>query len=186
METSAAIVQSAVEKAAVTYEEWFANGDPSWYESKTRHAFIEPILRALGWDTADPEVCHPEWRYKNNLRADYALFPHSTAQDFAAGMAVPAIIIEAKPVYRTDTGQRWEHGQAIWEEDIDQLQKYVDAEPGMSEGLAVFTNGRIWLLYLLEEGRRLRDIDPSVADIQQFDAAYNAEMLYEAMGRQYW
>ena len=47
METSAAMVQSAVEEAAVTYAKWFANGDPSWYESKTRQAFIDPILRAL-------------------------------------------------------------------------------------------------------------------------------------------
>jgi hypothetical protein len=120
-------------------------------------------------------VCYPEWRYKNKLRVDYALFPRSTARDFATGMAVPSIILEVKPVYRIDTGQRREHGQAIWEEDIDQLQKYVDAEPGMNEGLAVFTNGRIWLLYLLGEGRRLRDIDPSVADIERFDAASNPQ-----------
>ena len=136
METSAAMVQSAVEKAAVTYAEWFANGDPSWHESKTRHAFVAPIIRALGWDTADRKVCYPEWRYKNKLRVDYALFPRSTARDFATGMAVPSIILEVKPVYRIDTGQRREHGQAIGEEDIDQLQKYVDAEPGMNEGLA--------------------------------------------------
>ena len=186
METSAAMIQSAVEKAAVTYAEWFANGDPSWHESKTRHAFIAPIIRALGWDTADRKVCYPEWRYKNKLRVDYALFPRSTAQDFATGIAVPSIILEVKPVYRIDTGQRREHGQAIWEEDIDQLQKYVDADPRMDEGLAVFTNGRIWLLYLLGEGCRLRDIDPSVADIERFDAASNAETLYETMGRQHW
>ena len=129
MQTPANKVQTAVEKAAATYDEWFASGDPSWLESKTRGALIDPILRALGWDTANREVCYPEWRFKNNLRVDYALFPRSTAQDFAAGMAVPAIIIEAKPVYRIDTGQRREHGQAIWKEDIDQLQKYVDAEP---------------------------------------------------------
>ena len=75
METSAAMVQSAVEKAALTYAEWFANGDSSCHESKTRHAFIAPIIRALGWDTADRNVCYPEWRYKNKLRVDYALFP---------------------------------------------------------------------------------------------------------------
>ena len=186
IQTPANKVQTAVEKAAATYDEWFASGDPSWLESKTRGALIDPILRALGWDTANREVCYPEWRFKNNLRVDYALFPRSTAQDFAAGMAVPAIIIEAKPVYRIDTGQRREHGQAIWKEDIDQLQKYVDAEPRMNEGLAVFTNGRVWLSYLLGDGRRLRDIAPRVADIERFDAVYNAKTLHETMGRQHW
>ena len=56
----------------------------------------------------------------------------------------------------------------------------------MDKGLAVFTNGRKWLLYLLGDGRCLRYIDPSVADIERFDAASNAETLYEIMGRQHW
>ena len=186
MQTSIEKVQSAVEKAAIAYEEWFAQGDPSWRESETREAFIDPILRALGWDTEDREVCRPEWRFSNNLRVDYALFARTTAQDFATGTAVPAIIIEAKPVYRIDTGQSVEHGLAIWKEDIDQLQRYVDAERSMTEGLAVFTNGRRWLMYLLGDGRRLRDIEPSEADIDKFTATYNAETLYEAMGRHIW
>ena len=56
----------------------------------------------------------------------------------------------------------------------------------MNEGLAVFTNGRVWLSYLLGDGRRLRDIAPRVADIERFDAVYNAKTLYETMGRQHW
>lgn len=186
MQTSSKKVRAAVEKAAATYDEWFANGNPSWHEFKTRAEFIDPILRALGWDTANRRVCYPEWRFNNNLRVDYALFPRSTVQDFAAGTAVPSIIIEAKPVYRIDAGQRIEHGQAIWDEDINQLQRYVDAEPRMNEGLAVFTNGRVWLLYLLGDRRRLGDIAPRVADIERFDVTYNAERLSETMDRQHW
>ena len=184
METSAAMVQSAVEKAAVIYTEWYRSDQPSLGEYQTRYAFIDPILRALGWDTADPKACYPEWHYKNQ-RVDYALFPRSTAQDLFDGLAVPAIIIEAKSVYRTDQ-PRGEYGQAIWEQDVQQLQDYIDAEPKMDEGLAVLTNGRIWLLYLLGDGRRLRDIDPCVADLERDDAGFFAEKLDQHMGRQHW
>lgn len=100
---------------------------------------------------------------------------------------MPAVIIEAKPVYRTDYwNERYEHGQAIWTEDIDQLQKYVDAEPRMVEGLAIFTNGRTWLLYLLGDERRLHAMDPLVVDIARFTTEYNAETLYQYMGRHDW
>ena len=147
METTAAMVKAAVDKADATYQEWFRPDHPSLGETQTRYALIDPILRALGWDTADPKVCYPEWRIKNR-RVDYALFPNSDVQDFVNGLAVPAIVIEAKSLYRT--GQpKGEYGQAIWEDDIQQLQRYLDAGPRMDDGLAVFTNGRRWLLYFL-------------------------------------
>ena len=184
METSATMVQTAVEKVAVTYHEWYRSDQPSLGEYQTRYAFIDPILRALGWDTADPKVCYPEWRYKNQ-RVDYALFPRSTAQDLVDGVAVPAIVIEAKSVYRTDQ-PKGEYGQAIWEEDVQQLQDYIDAEPRMDEGLAVLTNGRKWFLYILGDGRRLRDINPVVTDLKWDDAGFFAETLDHHMGRQRW
>ena len=186
METSFMVVQAAVEKAAATYEEWFTNYEPPSREFQTRCALIDPILHALGWDTTDHTVYYREWHYKNGAGiVDYALFPRSTAQDLVEGLAVPAIIIEAKSVYRSNQ-PKGEYGQAIWDKDVQQLQRYVDLDPRMDEGLAVFTNGRIWLLYILGDGRRLRDIDPRVADIERFDAASNAETLYETMGRQHW
>jgi len=184
MESSAKMVQIAAEKAAVTSEEWYKPDQPSLGEYQTRYALIDPILRALGWDTADPTVCYPEWHYKNQ-RVDYALFPRSTAQDFLGGLLVPAIIIEAKSIYRTDQ-PRGEYGQAIWEEDVQQLQDYIEAEPMMQEGLAVLTNGRKWLLYLLGDGRRLRDFEPVEADLERDSAAFFAETLCRHMGRQHW
>ena len=184
METSTTMVQAAVEKAAATYKEWYKPDRPSLGEYQTRYALIDPILRALGWDTADPKMCYPEWSYKNQ-RVDYALFPRSTAQDLIEGLAVPAIIIEAKSVYRTDQPKR-EYGQAIWEADIQQLQGYVDAEPRMDKGIAVLTNGRIWLLYLLGDRRRLRDIDPVAVDLEWDDPGFFAETLVQHMGRQHW
>ena len=187
MATSQTAVYAAVEQALDTYEGWFAHGDPSSLEHETRVAFIEPILDALGWDTADRQVCRPEWTYRNGHRVDYALFPRQPVQGLAKRYWVPSIIIEAKPVYRTDYwNERYESGQAIWSEDIDQLQRYIDAEPRMVEGLAVFTNGRTWLLYLLGDGRRLHAVEPFVVDIVRFTTAHNAEILYQHMGRHHW
>lgn len=184
METTAARVKAAVEKAHGIYEEWFMFDQMPLRETQTRYALIDPILRALGWDTADPKVCYPEWRIKNR-RVDYALFPRSDVQDLVDGLAVPAIVIEAKSLYRTDqpSGER---GQAIWEGDIQQLQDYIDAEPRMDDGLAVFTNGREWLLYFLGDTHRLRDIDPVKADLEWDDPGFFAQKLEEHMGRQHW
>ncbi len=184
METSAAMVQNAVEKAAATYGEWYRPDQPSLGEYQTRYALVDPILRALGWDTSDPKVCYPEWRLKNQ-RVDYALFPRATAEDIVDGLAVPAIIVEVKAVYRTDQ-PKGEYGQAIWEDDVQQLQDYIDAEPRMDEGLAVFTNGRKWLLYILGDGFRLRDIDAVEADLELDRAEFFAQTLDQHMGRHHW
>ena len=41
-------------------------------EAQTRMSLIDPLLRALGWDTADPALVRPEY-VVNGRRADYAL-----------------------------------------------------------------------------------------------------------------
>jgi hypothetical protein len=42
-------------------------------EAATRAALIDPILRALGWDTADVQMVEPEKTINTAWRADYAL-----------------------------------------------------------------------------------------------------------------
>ena len=54
-------------------------------EALTRNALVDPLLRALGWDTEDPSLAMPEYRLGNGF-ADYALLSGSE----------PAIVIEAK------------------------------------------------------------------------------------------
>lgn len=51
----------------------------------TRYALIDPLLRELGWDTADPALVIPEYQ-SGNGRADYALF----------GSDNPEMMVEAK------------------------------------------------------------------------------------------
>ena len=41
-------------------------------EAQTRMSLIDPLLRALGWDTANPALVRPEY-VVNDRRADYAL-----------------------------------------------------------------------------------------------------------------
>ena len=54
-------------------------------EALTRYALIDPLLRALGWDTADPELMIPEYR-SGGVSADYALLNNGR----------PAMMVEAK------------------------------------------------------------------------------------------
>ena len=54
-------------------------------EALTRNALVDPLLRALGWDTEDPGLAMPEYRLGSGF-ADYALL----------NAGKPAIVIEAK------------------------------------------------------------------------------------------
>lgn len=55
-------------------------------ETRTRMALIDPLLQALGWDTADPGLVTPEYAVGSS-RADYALLDASGS---------PAALVEAK------------------------------------------------------------------------------------------
>ena len=54
-------VQLAIQHARDVIEEWAEVGLPGWRETQTRYAIIDPIIRALGWDTEDPKECYPEY-----------------------------------------------------------------------------------------------------------------------------
>lgn len=56
-------------------------------EAATRAALIDPVLRALGWDTTNVRMVEPEKSLGNELRVDYLL-------NDAAGK--PHLVIEAK------------------------------------------------------------------------------------------
>lgn len=56
-------------------------------EAATRAALIEPVLRALGWDTTNVQMVEPEKTLSNELRIDYLL-------NDPAGR--PWVVVEAK------------------------------------------------------------------------------------------
>ena len=96
-------------------------------EALTRYALIDPLLRALGWDTEDPAVVIPEYSAGKGKKADYALLQPPPAPTTRA-----AVIVEAKSL---DTPL---------EEVIGQGVKYC-FELGI-EYFAV-TDGRRWTIY---------------------------------------
>ena len=57
-------------------------------ETRTRMALIDPLLQALGWDTADPALVLPEYEVSGQReRPDYALLD---------GAGKPVALVEAK------------------------------------------------------------------------------------------
>ncbi len=50
-------------------------------EALTRYALIDPLLRELGWDTADPDLVTPEYTVSGK-RADYALLERGSVVVF--------------------------------------------------------------------------------------------------------
>lgn len=89
----------------------------------TRYALIDPLLRGLGWDTADPAMVMPEY-VSTAGSADYVLLD--------AGAATPLMVVEAKPL-----------GESL----------QVATMPGIlhcvTDGIRYFavTNGQAWDVY---------------------------------------
>ena len=113
-------------------------------EAQVKQAVILPILRALGWDDADPVSFKPEYAVGRGL-VDYALLDRGK----------PLVFIEAKR-----TG-------AISADGEEQLFGYA-AHQGVP--LLVLTDGNVWALYLsMAEGvpseRRFFQVELQTADI---------------------
>ena len=90
-------VQLGIQHARDVIEEWAEAGLTGWRETQTRYATIDPIIRALGWDTEDPKECYPEYDLsEGKTRPDYALFGDWSAEDIAESVIAPVVIIEAK------------------------------------------------------------------------------------------
>ena len=125
-------------------------------EIRTRMALIDPLLRALGWDVADPAVVKPEHKVGNKL-ADYALLRSD-------GKA--AATLEAKKLGES-LGAHWM-----------QMLNYANASGIEYVGI---TDGNHWELYdvfrrgTLEE-RRLLDV--SIADAPAHESALKLLLLW--------
>lgn len=88
-------------------------------EMLARYAFIDPLLRALGWDTEDPACVRPEYSSQYG-RADYALMDTSTPlavieakklnENMSGNVVAQAInycLQEGTPYFMITDGQRW-------------------------------------------------------------------------------
>ncbi len=90
---------------------------------QTRYALIDPLLRALDWDTSDPTMVVPE-DGSGNGRADYLLQVNGK----------PCMVIEAK---RLGASLRDAQRQALdYAMDASRQARYF-----------VVTNGKEWMIY---------------------------------------
>lgn len=111
-------------------------------EALTRYALIDPLLRALGWDTADPALVTPEYTVGNG-RADYALL---------GGGDKPQAFIEAKRLDETLESPR----------NVDQIFTYALTQRVKYAGL---TDGNRWILDDVSDfsGRERRKLSVSLS-----------------------
>ena len=134
-------VGTEIRKIRDVVKEWDDVELNYWREDHTRYGVIDPIIRALGWNTADPKECHPEYpRPFLEGRVDYALFGVPDVRAIGNNEVAPDVIIESKAL------------RASLDDDVSQLQRYVDADPRMKAGVAVLTNGADWWIYDLSKG----------------------------------
>ncbi len=93
-----------------------------WNEMQTRYALIDPLLQALGWNTADPTQVVPEFHWGRSA-ADYALF---------GSLSRPLVVIEAKSLHTP------------LQEHVSQAINYC-----LQDGIEYFaiTDGGTWELY---------------------------------------
>jgi hypothetical protein len=127
-------------------------------EMLTRYALVDPILRALGWDTEDPEQVVPEFSTKAG-RADYALLVKGE----------PCIIVEAKPLGATLTNA------------AQQGVNYC-----VTEGIPYFvcTDGNRWVIYDTHKPVKLEEKVIAQAEISSGgDVNYDAARQLLALWR---
>ena len=95
-------------------------------EQQVRNSVILPILKALGWDTTDPDQVFPEYGTETG-RVDYALLGED---------GTPLILIETKALGN------------VTDKSIRQLFRYAFDAGG---GIIVLTDGQKWEFYLAEK-----------------------------------
>ena len=127
-------------------------------EAQTRLSLIDPLLRALGWDTANPALVRPEYILSGG-RADYALLGADEK---------PVAVMEAKrlnePLGTTDRQM--------------QMLTYANFSGVSFAGL---TDGDKWVLYRVFDQRPLADrlvLDISLADSPAYESALKLLLLW--------
>lgn len=170
-------VAAAIRNRRAILTRWSEIGLENWSEWHTRYALIDPIIRALGWDTGAPDECGVEWpRPTGRRKVDYALFGNTDMHDIARGRIAPTIIIESKRV-KTD----------LTIEIIDtQLSGYANCKPRMYRGVAVLTNGRQWLLYDMSKRVRFGRKLSAIVDITKGRQQDAARELHQWLNRERW
>ena len=123
-------------------------------EALTRYALIDPLLRGLGWNTADPAMVIPEYK-SGNGRADYALLGND---------GNPGMMVEAKSL-----------GSSLRDAALSQGIQYC-----LEKGTKYFTltDGNCWEIY---ETHRPVPIDAKRVVTFNLDRQPAAEVCLQAL-----
>ena len=126
-----------------------------WLPEHTLHVFVDPMLRALGWDPSDSRECRP-YRY-GAREAGYSLFAGPVAGDSDA----PDLVVLAAP----------------WGASLAESGSCKGYGSRLSLGLvAILTDGAAWRIY--DAGRLMAEVD-----IIRMRRGTAAGILSEWMGR---
>ena len=94
-------------------------------EENTKAALIEPVLKALGWDTSNPDEVHHEYRrLSNDNPVDYALLLLRT----------PRLFLEAKDLWANLGDPKWSI-------------QFISYATAAGVQWVVLTNGAEWRVY---------------------------------------
>ncbi len=131
-------------------------------ESTAKTAIVMPVLRALGWDTTDPDEVHMEYRVAQHLQgyADIALLSQDT----------PLILIETKAPHRSLGVSKHE----------TQVLEYCQMK---QVRIGVLTNGLEWRIYYLEAGVEKDSSLAETIDLAHEKAEESAATLNRLLSR---
>lgn len=176
-----------VEKAIRDVRRTIRSGWIPGHETRTRYVLIDPIIRALGWETHDLKQCEVEYEQEFKGKVDYALFDRHKEIEFEEvdfeedeefeddlEFEDPVILIEAKNLGNDLTNTEY----------VQQLAEYCDE---IDYGLGVLTDGRYWHLYDLESNkRRFSQKISKVVDITEGSIKQSARELNKALSKREW
>ena len=127
------------------------NYEVNWNEHQTRYTFLDPVLRALGWDLSDPRQVRIEASNSSRERADYLLYDQQKNLK---------IVVEAKRVSIGDIDATLEYEGFAAEDDLEwmewskrELSQIGNYWKNYQPGLAVLTSGIFWDIYELPNRR---------------------------------
>ena len=142
-------------------------------EWQTRYYMVDPLLRALGWDTGCPQEVRVEWPVPSGGRVDYALFAPDN-RNHPQHLHVPKALIEVK-----------RRRANLPVELSGQIAGYVRGWPDMA-GIAVMTNGMLWHFYEVRGGVVHTQEPADTIDLSLGSATVAAEKIYGWLNRDKW
>lgn len=153
------MTQTMVEKEIESIRHRLLSDLPN--EMAVRMGVVDPLLRALGWDTSDYKKVYPEFSTPNG-RVDYALCSESSE---------PLCFIEAKPIGKIDN---------------DTKKQLFGYNAYFRVSVAVLTDGQEWHFFYFPgedtwEDWQVHTLDLINSEIQENATFFQRHLSYQAV-----